>query len=392
MQKFTADYIHDGRKLVKDHALIVDDEGRILEMLPVNEAGEEIQYFPGLLCPGFVNTHCHFELSHLKNLFPTHTGLTDFLITVIQHRNDFSSSIIKEAAEKAEQEMLKNGIVAVGDISNNTDSLEIKQNKNLYYHTFVESIGLADADASNRMEYAQKVYKCFKENDLRASIVPHAPYSVSRSLFEMINDFGKDKLISIHNQESEAENLLYKGKDSDLYRLYQTLHLDHSSFQPTGRSSLQSWLPIFTNKQPIILVHNTFISESDIQFALQTDHSLYWCLCPKANLYIENKLPPVNLLVKNNAAITLGTDSLASNNSLSILEEMKTLQHHFPKINTENLIQWATLNGAKALNYNNELGSFEKGKKPGIIWIKNMDLEDNEIRLGMEVEVEVIKR
>lgn len=390
MRKFTADHIHDGKRWVNDQVLITDEDGKMLEIVPAEEAGEGVRAFSGLLCPGFINTHCHLELSHLKSVVPLHTGLTDFLITVIRHRNNFDGSAIKTAAEKAEQEMLKNGIVAAGDISNTTDSLEIKKNSRLYYHTFVECMGLAEEDAANRMQRAKMVYDAFKENNLCASIIPHAPYSVSEVLLQLINDFSKNALISIHNQESEAEDLLYLKKDSALYRLYHALNLDENSFKPTGKSSLQSWLPFFTCKRPIILVHNTYTSEKDIRFALQTDHLLYWCLCPRANLYIENKLPLLNEFLKNDVTITIGTDSLASNDSLSVLEEIKVLQDHFPKLKTEDLIRWATWNGACALNCTNEFGNFEKGKKPGIIWIEDIHLKENEIYFGRDAEVKRI--
>ena len=100
---------------------------------------------------------------------------------------------------------------------------------------------------------------------------------------------------------------------------------------------------------------------------------LSFCLCPNANLYIENTLPPVEMLIKNNCSITLGTDSIASNWSLNILDEMKTLQNHFSFLSLEKLLQWATVNGARALQMDKIFGSFEKGKKPGIVLIENVE-------------------
>jgi cytosine/adenosine deaminase-related metal-dependent hydrolase len=84
-------------------------------------------------------------------------------------------------------------------------------------------------------------------------------------------------------------------------------------------------------------------------------------------LYIENTLPPVRQFLAEKRNIVLGTDSLSSNYQLSIAEEIRTLRHHFPEIPLEIMLQWATLNGAKALKRDNKLGSFDKGKKPGIV-------------------------
>ena len=121
-----------------------------------------------------------------------------------------------------------------------------------------------------------------------------------------------------------------------------------------------------------MLVHNTVSQEADISFAGNYFHRLYWCLCPNANLFIEDKLPDIELFRKHGSCITLGTDSLASNSSLSILEEIKTIQFHFPAVPLCEMLMWATQNGAEALGFNH-LGTFEKGKRPGVILIENID-------------------
>ena len=130
----------------------------------------------------------------------------------------------------------------------------------------------------------------------------------------------------------------------------------------------------FTNNQRIIAVHNTFISKEDLTFTKSyienRTSNIAFCLCPNANLYIENNLPPIDLLVKNNCTIVLGTDSLASNHQLNMLEEIKTIQQYYPKIELQTLLQWATSNGAAALQMKEKLGSFEKGKKPGLVLIE----------------------
>ena len=121
------------------------------------------------------------------------------------------------------------------------------------------------------------------------------------------------------------------------------------------------------------MVHNVHTSEEDIFFSQQSAISsrLYWCLCPNANKYISQQLPDIDLLMKNDCKIVLGTDSLASNRQLSILEEIKTIRQYFPNIDMEKMLKWATSNGAKALQMDSLLGSFEKGKKPGVILIEN---------------------
>jgi cytosine/adenosine deaminase-related metal-dependent hydrolase len=138
---------------------------------------------------------------------------------------------------------------------------------------------------------------------------------------------------------------------------------------------MESIAGYFDPDQRILLVHNTVSEQQDIDFVRQYFSQAFWCLCPNANLYIENRLPDINLFRTNNCRITLGTDSLASNHHLSILEEIKTIQKHFSEIPLNELIRWGTLNGAEFLGLDHELGSFEKGKSPGVVLIENADSE-----------------
>ena len=156
----------------------------------------------------------------------------------------------------------------------------------------------------------------------------------------------------------------------------------------TGVNSIQSTLPKFPLSQKILFVHNTFTTQSDIQFIKSQISNLrsqiYFCTCPNANLYIENKLPDYSLFIRENVQMTIGTDSLASNWSLSILDELKTISKYFPEIPLHTLLIWATKNGADFLGLN-QLGTIEKGKKPGLNLLKNLD------GLKITAETEVIK-
>jgi cytosine/adenosine deaminase-related metal-dependent hydrolase len=123
----------------------------------------------------------------------------------------------------------------------------------------------------------------------------------------------------------------------------------------------------------VLLVHNTCTNLKDIYFIKRFDTKVHFCFCPGANLYIEDKLPKVELFIDQGFNITLGTDSLASNTKLCILNEMRLLQEKFPVLTTERLVQWATLNGAKYLGIADEKGTIEEGKMPGLNLITGLD-------------------
>lgn len=380
--------------LPEGNVLITDETGVVTEILALKDAGDNIEFFNGILSPGFINAHCHLELSHLKGLIPEKTGLVEFVFKVITERH-FAEDQILAAIETAENEMLQNGIVAVGDICNNALTIPQKKKQRLQYHNFIEVSGFVPALAQARFDRSVTILEEYQSatkandqysifNTQRSTLSPHAPYSVSPQLFELINNASTNNIITIHNQETIAEEEFIKNKTGDFLKLYEKMGIDITFFTATGKSSLQSWYSRLNKNQSTILVHNVTTSAEDIAFTkiqnLKSKIQNWFCLCPNANLYITNTLPDVNMFIQQQCNIVLGTDSLASNHQLSILEEIKTLQHNFPQLKLETTLQWATINGAKALQMDNRLGSFEKGKQPGVVLIEgveNLQVEKN---------------
>lgn len=353
--------------------LITTPDGVIIDLVSKAAAGDGIESFEGILTPGFVNCHCHLELSHLKGVIHKRTGLIDFVFKIVTER-DVEEEKIVAAIEAGEQQMLENGIVAVGDICNSGFTMAQKLGERIWYRNFIETSGFPPAIASQRFQRSKDIYDAYATVLPHNSIVPHAPYSVSPELFNLINNHPGSKQLTIHNQEISAENELFEKRQGDFLRMYEKMNIDISFFKASKRSSLQSFLPSLANATSLILVHNISTSGADIEFANAKFSSrgakLFYCLCPNANLYIADTLPDVNQLIHRGCEIVLGTDSLASNDQLSILEEIKTLNGHFPEIGFDTLLGWATINGAKALGCEDIFGSFEKGKKPGVVLIE----------------------
>ena len=375
MKIFRADYVFPvNADPIKNGIVTVDDAGKIISVTDQNSSLEYggVEQLSGIICPGFINTHCHLELSHLKDKLEQHTGLVNFIIN-LQNIRAADPGVIVEASYRADEEMYQNGIVAVGDISNTNASIGVKMVSKLYYHSFIEAFGFLPARAQETFTKILDLLNEFKP--LSSSITPHAPYSVSKELFKLIKNYcdSRENLISIHNQECDDENKFYRYKQGSFVDLYKTLGIDIAHFRPLARNSIQSVIPLLSNKQEILMVHNTCTNLKDIYFIKRFDRRIHWCFCPNANLHIENKLPKVELFVGQGDNITLGTDSLASNNSLCILSEMRTLQQRIPSLSTEMLLQWATLNGAKFLGIADEKGSIEPGKTPGLNLITGLD-------------------
>ncbi|RZK40462.1 MAG: amidohydrolase [Pedobacter sp.] len=359
----------------------IDEDGSICAVLNEVEAQglENVKRYKGVLVPGFINAHCHLELSHMRGKIDKHTGLTNFIKSVIQNRQQDENDIVA-AMESADKEMYENGIVAVGDISNVLTSKIVKIKSKIYYHTFIEVFGFSRP--SEPIIEAGKTLK-IQFLPLKSSIVAHAPYSVSGELFDAIRSTNTDADIqSIHNQETVAENELFETGTGKFADFFSELGIPKSDMHGSGQNSLAYHLPKLPKNVNTILVHNTFSRKEDIDFANQEHKKLFWCLCPNANLYIENELPDADLLQNADLKIALGTDSLASNSHLNILAEMKSLQVG-KGIGFDHLLTWATLNGAKSLGIDSMYGSIAIGKKPGVNLIQlaeNQKIDNVKVR------------
>jgi cytosine/adenosine deaminase-related metal-dependent hydrolase len=372
MRRFSADYVYtlDGDPIANG-IVVTDDSGKILAITDDKALLDtNIERHKGVIVPGFINSHCHLELSHLQNKLEKGTGLISFVKQVIGQRAATDHQVL-EAMKNADEAMLKNGIVAVGDISNQAISADIKSISKIKYHTFIEMLGFDPAKATEVINQAIQTKEKFSTS---SSITPHAPYSLSKELLKQLIKYCKNTVntISIHNHESEDENFYYRYKDGAFAQFFKDLNIDTSGFKAQSKNSLQTITPFLPVQQNILLVHNTYSSLKDVYFTKRLNLKFHWCFCPNANLFIENKLPTFEFFKNTPFPITIGTDSLASNDSLCILSEMKVIQKHYQAISFEELLKWATINGAKFLGFDHDLGSISLGKTPGLNLITSL--------------------
>ena len=384
MRKISADYIFPiSQKPIKNGVVVVDKNGTIVQLGERHNFDEkDLESHKGIITPGFINTHCHLELSHMKDKVATGTSLIPFISSVVQFR-DVPQKMIDKAIARGDAQMYKDGIVAVGDISNKTDTAAQKSKSKLYYYTFVEMFDfLQEAWTEDTFKQYEAVFAGQSaDNGNKKSRVPHAPYSVSKALFKKINTANPTNCtVSIHNQETPDENLFFQKKKGAFLDFYKNFDISLTDFKPTKSNAIDYAMDNMNPKSRTLFVHNTMTSKADIEKAHQWSKSCFWATCPNANLYIENRLPNYQHFLDTNAKMTIGTDSLTSNWQLSIVEEMKTIAKYQSYVPLETLLKWATLNGAEALGYEKELGSLEVGKKPGLVLLnmgRNLSFKHN---------------
>jgi cytosine/adenosine deaminase-related metal-dependent hydrolase len=320
----------------------VEDTGGDLAEKPGTE------FYNGIIIPGLVNCHSHLELSHMRNTLPAGRGLTEFITGVRQQRDADTTEIVR-AARDADNEMYREGVVACGDISNNSLTFDIKRTSSIRYLTFIEVFGLDPLLATGRIDQALRLIAEAEAAGLPCHITPHGVYSVSQPLFNLLKEpIRSSSVTSLHFLESDDERKMAQG------------HIETA----ISLAKLTSHL---------VLVHNTVIVEDELE-KLASVPNIWFCLCPSSNMHISGKMPPVEFLAKATGRLVAGTDSLASTDHLSILGELKLLHDAAPVIPLDEIIQWGTINGARALKMDDTLGSIEPGKKPGLLLIEEVDL------------------
>ncbi len=372
MRALSADQILTPRGLLQDGLVVVlDDNGTIVDLLDESLVKTPVERHKGILIPGLINAHCHLELSHMKELIPSGGGLPGFLSHIIKSRN--AASVDEQAAaSQYDGFMWENGTQAVGDICNNEITWPVKAASKIRYHNFIETFGLDPNKAASRFALAAQLHASAKAGGMSASIVPHAPYSVSPPLYAAIqNAFDPASDIwSIHFLESQSEKDLVKDGAGAMKEMYASLGIIENAFEGYGTSVAEMVLQHIPAAGKMLFVHNTFLYRDDITTLKASGRfsDMYFCLCPKANLYIEGRLPDVPMMIQEGCKIVLGTDSLASNNGLSLVDEITTLLGHYPELDAAQLFQCATANGAELFNWS-DLGSFEKDKKPGVVLV-----------------------
>lgn len=376
MRLISAHYVYtNSGPPLKRPIISTEDDGTIINIETTSgELNERhsLEFYNGIIVPGFVNCHCHIELSWMKGKIPEGTGLGGFLTNLNSVRNNLPEDILQPVKE-ADSIMAREGVVICADICNTSLTFGIKKKSIIKYVNLLEVYGIDSTKAAKRLEEIMEVASIAEDEKLNWQLVPHSVYSVSIPLFRLIMEkMRSNSITSVHFLETEDEVTMLYDHSGALMDAYKKV-LSPSSEMKTVRDHPAAILEEITQSGNLLLVHNTFISREVIK-KLRQRNNIYYCLCPNSNNYIGGNIAPAGMLAEEKCNIVIGTDSLASNNGLSIISELKRLQENFPERGLEEFIRWATINGAMALGEDKNAGSIEPGKKPGLVLIENADL------------------
>lgn len=361
----TADKIYSPESWLENHVLCVADDGTITDLRPI-QIGDNPEYLGGILCPGFVNAHCHLELSGLKGKIAKGIGMAGFGADVVSKRQEISDLEAEKSIENALQFAWDTGTNVIGDICNDASSLAPKQRfDKLYVHNFIEIFALREEMADFVWEKGKNLLKQFPAEN--STLTLHAPYSASEKLLAIAGDYFHQNpyLASVHLLESKDEREIFEKGTGYFANFFQKLGIHFHGF--STKSPINYIAKGLDTRQTIVFVHLTEASAAELAFLATQFPNSFFCLCPVSNLYIHNTFPNLPLLLPYKDRICLGTDSLASNDSLAMYKEIQAITTRFPEIDFHTLIYWLTTGGAKALQVSEQYGTFAVGKKPGVL-------------------------
>ena len=376
MKRYAARYVYTlTSPFPLENAFVeTDDDGVVLR---TGLCGEGEPVMEGILCPGFVNAHCHVELSYLKGKFRKGTGMAGFIDQINALRDTTSREGRIAALREAMDRMYAEGVVAMADISNCADSFAVKAEHPMYTRTFLEVFGAEPSECGAVMEGVKALQEQARAFGLDAAPTPHSCYTMSPQLVTASSVEGlRSGFLSFHSEESEEEEEMMRYGRGPMWdnRIANGIPTP----PVTGTSSLQYFLnrlaagvelPVAGH---VLLVHECALTPEGARAARAALQEPFLAVCPLSNLFIHNTLPPIGLMKESGIPICVGTDSLSSNDQLSMVKELLCLQEAFG-LSMGELLTWACLNGARFLGKEDVLGTLEPGKKPGIVHIDTVN-------------------
>ena len=357
----------------------VEDDGTIVRTGICKDPAKEPVFLDGALVPGFVNAHCHVELSYMKGLFRKGTGMAGFIDQINELRDTKSLEQKVSDLTQAMDSLWEQGVVAMADISNCDDSFAVKARHPMYTRTFLEVFGTEPEDCGAVMEGVRKLKAVADGFGIDAAPTPHACYTMSPELVTAVSAEGlKSGFLSFHSEETEEEEEMLKYGSGKMWE--NRVKAGMSVPPVTGKSSLLYFIDRLLQSHPapfdehILLVHECCMDQEGIDAVKAVMNHPFVAICPLSNLFIHNALPPIDLMRRNGLKVCVGTDSLSSNDDLRIVDELFCLQRNFPEVPLGELFTWASRNGAEFLS-KPEFGTLEAGKKPGLVLVDHLDAD-----------------
>ena len=359
--------IRDGALLLEGPAIQAVGTARTLKKahpgVEVKDLGEAI------LLPGLVNVHTHLELTALRGKVPPSGSFVDWVLNLLERKRGLSWEAYAPAVEEGIIELIRAGTTCVGEVSSVGVSFAALERSGLRAVVYREVLGIDDSRAEGIAEtpfaHIQALRQRAQGTRLEVGISPHSPYSVSPRLLQLCQGLQRELRLkaAIHVAESEAEVEYFRsGTGAIRTRLLPATGWGDVPPPALGASPLAYLAACDFVTPASLLIHAVHLTEADLETIARGGSRV--AHCPRSNAYLGVGRAPLKALRDRKIPVGLGTDSLASNGSLSLWDEIRCAHRdHGGILSPADWIEMATFGGAQALNLEREIGTLEQGRR-----------------------------
>jgi cytosine/adenosine deaminase-related metal-dependent hydrolase len=355
-------------------ALVLDGEERIVAVgaereLRAQHADARWEQHDAVLTPGLINAHTHLELSALRGKVPGGKGFVPWVEAMITTRNQLAAEQDFEAIDAAVSELLRVGTAAVGEVGSTLAPLESLASAPILGRIFHEVYGMGEA-GTQRLREADSLRERLGSRwprNLAYAPAPHTLYTLHPELVATLLARARSAgpLTTLHLAEHPAERKFLLDRGGPFARFVESKGGDLTEFTPPATDPVRYARQLGALASDVLLVH--LADARDDELALVAEAGAPVVLCPRSNLHISVKLPPLLAMLDVGIRPALGTDSLASCASLDVVEEARALSERFPTVPPRTLVAMLTGWGADALGFGAQLGQLAVGRSPGIV-------------------------
>jgi cytosine/adenosine deaminase-related metal-dependent hydrolase len=331
------------------------------------------------LLPALVNAHTHLELSYLHGRIPPAAKFGEWVRAVMTTRRQYpdpADRVIVRAAREAIRQARASGTGLCGDISNTLVTVPLMREASMPGQVFHELTGFTEQEPQARVQEARAraLAAAAPEGDVRVSVAPHAPYSVSAAMFRAIRDdidAHSHAVSSVHLGEPAEEVELLRRGTGDIRAVLEELGRWPADWEPPGVSPVEYLSNLGFIDSRVLVVHGVQFDGNDLECLAAMGTTLV--SCPRSNVYVGVGSPPLEAFYAMDVDVAFGTDSLASVADLNMFSELREARRIAPRVPAHALLESATLTGARALGFEADYGSIEKGKRAALIAVRLPD-------------------
>ena len=353
--------------LLTDAAVAVSDQGRISRVEPWNNRArapqtQVIDWGSAILMPGLVNAHAHLELTRLAGKLTEFTSFTDWIRKLVSGRGRFTPEEYVASTSEGARMAVASGTTLVGDISASGSSQEALENEKIRKVVFEEVVGFRpDRVQAALARLEMRLTRIEPDALLHLGVSPHAPYSLSAELFQAsaASAARLDLPVATHVAETPAEVEFLEKGTGEFREMLTDFGVLPADWSPPGVAPVVYLEELGVLERPAVLIHCNYLDDDSMKRILRSDSSVVYC--PRSHAFFGHEPHPVRKLLDLGINVALGTDSLASNDSLSMLDEIRFLCDRRKDLKPEEIFRMATLNGAAALGYGGVLGRLRRG-------------------------------